>query len=73
MDPANSAAQTQQVLVLGGLALANLGAIVGSYVSMRIAIAELKIQVAQNTKDINGLAGFVGTPTAMARTKVGEG
>lgn len=63
--------QLQQLLVLGGLALANLSAIVGSYISMRIAIAELKLITKQNTKDINGIAAFVGTPTALARTKAG--
>lgn len=61
--------QLQAVVVVGGLVLANLAAVVGSYISMRIAIAELKIQVAQNTKDIDGVAGYVGTPKAKARPK----
>lgn len=63
--------QLNQLLVLGGLAVANLAGIVGSWISMRIAIAELKVEVKRNTKDIDGIASFVGTPTAFARIRSG--
>lgn len=64
--------QLNAVVVVGGLVLANLAAVVGSYIAMRIAIAELKLITKQNTKDINGLAKVIGTPTAIARAQAEE-
>lgn len=51
-----------QVLVLGGILIANAAAIVGSFVSLKIAVAEIKIMMSVHTarmdsieKDLNNL------------------
>lgn len=44
-----------------GLLLANIGAMAASYVSIRVAIAELKVSMKRAEKDIDNLGRILGT------------
>lgn len=64
MDPSNV---QDQLVVIGGLAIANLGAIMGAWISLHVKIAKLEVRTELNTKDIDGIASYVETPKSKGR------
>ena len=57
-------ATVSQATILAGILLTNLGAIVGFFVAIKVAVAKLEVKVDHLEKDINNIAYYVGTPRA---------
>jgi len=49
------------------LVLANIGALAASYVSIRVAIAELKVKLDRAERDIDNLGRIIGTEKSKGR------
>ena len=65
VDPSNA-------VWLAGIVVANLGAIMASYVSIKVALTRLETQMGQAQKDIDGLARIIGTKRSKAEYNEGE-
>lgn len=55
MDGAN----VTQATLLASIVIANIGVIIGGYVSMKVAIAKLEVKVDTLSNDVNALGGKV--------------
>lgn len=49
----------EQIALIAGLVIANLGAIVGAYVSVKVKIAKLEVQVDIFGKNLNDLGRMI--------------
>lgn len=60
--PGTDQSQLTQIVVVGGILLANAGAIVASFVALKVAVAKLEVKVEMKTesleKDINNLGAL---------------
>lgn len=51
----------EQATLLAGILIANFGGIVAAYVSIKVALATLDVQMKQSQRDIDNLAKIIGT------------
>lgn len=66
LDPATTT-------VVATLIVTNFGAIVAGYVSIRVAIAELKLKAERTEKDLDNIAKLIGTNRAIGEEKQKKG
>jgi prefoldin subunit 5 len=58
-----------QATLVAGVILANIGAIVSAFVSVRVAVERLKVTVDNLEKDVDALAGMI---RQLQNSKTGE-
>lgn len=64
------AIDASQATIVVGILLANFGAIVAGYVSMRVGLAELKLRLDRTEKDLDKLGEILGTNRAKAQKEI---
>lgn len=57
---------------MASIAITIITTVFGAYVAIRVAIKGLEKDVVHIKKDLDGIAAFIGTPTALARLKTKE-
>jgi len=53
------AADVSQAVVLAGILIANVGGLIGFFVSLKVAIARLEVKVDKLEIDVNNLGGKI--------------
>jgi len=64
-----NSSELTKVVALGGLLLANIGAIMGAFISIKVSLAKLETQSQNHTKDIDNLAEIIGTQRSRSRSR----